>query len=331
MAREFGLSPIVLNEASNSNKIEIINMNLIEEMKEYVLDSSVFYFFVNNKKFDKGAFIDIFSVEELEDLIRFEFVFELEDGLEYCGPNPAENLELPLLTDEQTHVFGFDKTIGDFFHDWCGKCRCLIYGTEEPDIVSPEYDYMLRDEVWKEAIQDTYHSKDVLCISCVETLLGRKLKSDDFNFDIKLNDPDRWRSERLKERMGYSYNKNWLNDKDKYDPTSNLDDLLDALKTTEDPFSVLSSVSDEMYEKALGFDRDEIERIGSSLEKVFEDEDFPVFNAESVTPEDLDLSTKDFEKLRSVNQTDFKYLVCNGDIFNTDELVIMRIANFIYG
>lgn len=59
-----------------------------------------------------------------------------------------------------------------------------------------EYAYMVHDDIWKPVSDAKY-----LCISCLETRLGRELNKSDFPDDILLNEMHWQQSERLKRRM----------------------------------------------------------------------------------------------------------------------------------
>lgn len=48
--------------------------------------------------------------------------------------------------------------------------------------------YMLKDELWEEICNNDYISKtDVLCLSCAEKILGRKITSEDLKTDVGCN------------------------------------------------------------------------------------------------------------------------------------------------
>jgi hypothetical protein len=47
-----------------------------------------------------------------------------------------------------------------------------------------EFQYMLHKEVWLEATGE-YHGP-VLCVACLEAMLGRQLRHDDFDFSVPL-------------------------------------------------------------------------------------------------------------------------------------------------
>jgi len=58
--------------------------------------------------------------------------------------------------------------------------------------------YMLKHDLWK-IVNPDYHG--MLCISCVEERLGRKLKKRDF-LDCLLNNNDSFKSDLLIKRLG---------------------------------------------------------------------------------------------------------------------------------
>jgi hypothetical protein len=66
--------------------------------------------------------------------------------------------------------------------------------------------YMVKDELWEKAWagrRKPWHAlpgQQVLCIGCLEARLGVALTKDDF-MDVPLNTDDRYRSERLLDRL----------------------------------------------------------------------------------------------------------------------------------
>lgn len=69
--------------------------------------------------------------------------------------------------------------------------------------------YEVRDEIWHEAGATGKGQSDngvfgyYLCIGCLESRLGRKLRKDDFKL-YPANDPSPWLSSRLNARLGSS-------------------------------------------------------------------------------------------------------------------------------
>lgn len=90
----------------------------------------------------------------------------------------------------------------------CSYCGVDVYGVGE-------FAYMLHNAVWKEAVERGYQMNhnvgqySLLCVGCLETCLGRKLRESDFNSDVPLNKPDMTRvygrSPRLLDRMNNQF------------------------------------------------------------------------------------------------------------------------------
>jgi hypothetical protein len=75
----------------------------------------------------------------------------------------------------------------------CGGCGHNL-------IANREYGYMLHSDIWEKI----GNPKNMRCVGCVEKELGRRLRKNDFNWDLPLTKSKRLRSNRLKDRMGIS-------------------------------------------------------------------------------------------------------------------------------
>lgn len=78
------------------------------------------------------------------------------------------------------------------------RLKCMDCDVHTVDI--DEY-YMLKKEIWLSIVPE---DRGMLCISCVDKRLGRKLTPEDFS-DCLLNEEEyhQARSDKLKDRMGF--------------------------------------------------------------------------------------------------------------------------------
>ena len=114
-----------------------------------------------------------------------QFIDQLIDIAEYDHGLPLQDLRFTKLELAKLCA----ETVND-----TGLLDCIWCGVDTGEI--GEY-YMVIDRLW-----DRYGPTDgCLCIGCLETRMGRRLQPDDFK-DIALNTkPDRYRSERLSDRL----------------------------------------------------------------------------------------------------------------------------------
>lgn len=91
----------------------------------------------------------------------------------------------------------------------CGMDCAPHEGGDEDDAVPGTWEwYVLRDEVWRQAVgpQDKpYSGGGILCIGCVETRIGRQLVLEDFDPEVALNTFNLLGdlpTQRLRDRMG---------------------------------------------------------------------------------------------------------------------------------
>jgi hypothetical protein len=92
-----------------------------------------------------------------------------------------------------THPGAPPRELAEFLMKRDGKIPMTI--SDECEV------YIVRDAVWKKAGVEPYGG--CLCIGCLESRLGRKLKPQDFRPDHPFNDMNMPGTQRLRDRRGY--------------------------------------------------------------------------------------------------------------------------------
>lgn len=95
------------------------------------------------------------------------------------------------------HLIALEKSKTEF--------KCMDCGDNVID--KKEYQYMVRQPVWRQAVKfsvDPSPARDLLCVNCLEKRLGRQLDPADFT-DAPINREAVNKSQKLRDRQGLSH------------------------------------------------------------------------------------------------------------------------------